>query len=396
MYYLDLIDTPISIRGLTLPNRVIVPPINTFAANPEDRGLANDEHLVHYGGLADGGYGLIIVESTSVSPNGYTTPTSLALYDDTHIAPLAKIVDYIHSKTISKVAIQLVHTGRKGCVWDPFAPLPQLTPQDPYGYECVGPSSLPHHPTRTQVPRELTKTEIDSLICDFQSAARRAITAGFDAIELHGAHGYLLHQFVSPISNTRTDEYGGCLANRLRFPLQVTEAVRSVMPDTMPLIMRLSCTDWVDGGTTIEDSIHFANELEKRGVDIIHCSGGGVAYDQVMPRGTEFRIRLAEEMRCNLDLMVIGVGSVETYEEARQLLEDYKTDLVSVGRAVLRNPMWLRNGIAKEDLRPWVPARHEAGFFGLGSGRKQSCWDELSDAGIKGVISLTDEGGLGI
>eukprot|EP01053_Blabericola_migrator_P005579 Blabericola_migrator_1__5578@NODE_283_length_10404_cov_699_850924_g233_i0_p2_GENE_NODE_283_length_10404_cov_699_850924_g233_i0NODE_283_length_10404_cov_699_850924_g233_i0_p2_ORF_typecomplete_len561_score112_85Oxidored_FMN/PF00724_20/2_6e102Dus/PF01207_17/8_5e08Polyketide_cyc2/PF10604_9/5_8e05IMPDH/PF00478_25/0_0014DHO_dh/PF01180_21/0_0038His_biosynth/PF00977_21/0_27His_biosynth/PF00977_21/1e03_NODE_283_length_10404_cov_699_850924_g233_i011202802 len=359
----DLLQSPLTVRGLTLPNRAVIPPMGMLAANPDVPGVATDEHLVHYGVLAESGVGLIIVEATAVQACGPFSPTDLGLYNDEQIAPMKRIVDYIH-KTPCKAAIQLAHAGRKGITLEPMNSKPiHLKATDKYGHQCVSSSAIPHHPTDMLTPHALTLEEIEQLKADWVSAAKRAVSCGFDAIEIHAAHGYLLNQFSSPIANKRTDQYGGSLENRLRLPLELVEMVRAAIPETMPLLVRISCVDWDEEGITIEDSVVYANELVKHGADLIHCSSGGVSYKQHIELTIGYQVKFAEEIKSRTGHRTIGVGNIRSYDQALEVLENGQADLVAVGRAVLADPMWYRNGLVSRGATPWVPPRQMMGFY---------------------------------
>eukprot|EP01055_Gregarina_sp_Pseudo9_P001123 Gregarina_sp_Pseudo_9__1122@NODE_1733_length_1362_cov_221_969766_g1607_i0_p1_GENE_NODE_1733_length_1362_cov_221_969766_g1607_i0NODE_1733_length_1362_cov_221_969766_g1607_i0_p1_ORF_typecomplete_len392_score51_30Oxidored_FMN/PF00724_20/1_4e101Dus/PF01207_17/6e09DHO_dh/PF01180_21/1_3e05His_biosynth/PF00977_21/2_8e03His_biosynth/PF00977_21/0_00052IMPDH/PF00478_25/1_7e03IMPDH/PF00478_25/0_0018DUF561/PF04481_12/4_3e02DUF561/PF04481_12/0_02PcrB/PF01884_17/2_3e03PcrB/PF01884_17/0_037TMPTENI/PF02581_17/1 len=360
----DLIQESYALRGVTLPNRCVVPPMCLWLAD-EGNGLANDRHLVHYGTVAESGVGLIILEATTVQPCGHISPTDLGLYNDAQIAPLKRIVDYIHSHSPSKVAIQLAHAGRKGPFDDPMSPAARhLTASDKYGHQCVSASAIAHAPSFV-VPKALNLAEIEQLKKDWASAAQRAVAAGFDAIEIHNAHESLLNQFTSPVSNHRIDAYGGNLENRLRLTLEIVEAIRKVIPESMPFFCRISCVDWVEDGTTIEDSIYFAKELNKRGVDLIHCSSGGVSYKQeltqVLSDATQ-QIKFAEQIKDATGVPTIAVGGVTSYEVARDVINSGQADLVAVGRAYLKDPYWWRSALVSQNVIPWHPQRQYMGF----------------------------------
>eukprot|EP01056_Protomagalhaensia_sp_Gyna25_P000532 Protomagalhaensia_sp_Gyna_25__531@NODE_124_length_5068_cov_1547_737721_g98_i0_p2_GENE_NODE_124_length_5068_cov_1547_737721_g98_i0NODE_124_length_5068_cov_1547_737721_g98_i0_p2_ORF_typecomplete_len390_score69_01Oxidored_FMN/PF00724_20/3_2e104Dus/PF01207_17/7_7e08IMPDH/PF00478_25/29IMPDH/PF00478_25/0_0024B12binding/PF02310_19/0_0021His_biosynth/PF00977_21/0_081DHO_dh/PF01180_21/2_3CGGC/PF08821_11/0_36_NODE_124_length_5068_cov_1547_737721_g98_i038064975 len=353
--------TPLTIRGLTLPNRCVIPPMCLWVVDPDTPGMANDEHLVHYGSIAESGPGLIIVEATAVQPCGPISPNDLGLWKDDQIAPLKRINDYIHAKTPSKTAIQLAHAGRKGITRDPMGTPIHLTPEDQYGQQCVAPSAIPHNQSML-TPHELTEAEIDQLIADWVSAAKRAVAAGFDAIEIHSAHGYLLHEFVSPISNKRTDKYGGVLENRLRLPLKIVDGVRAVIPTDMPLIIRISCVDWDDAGCQLEDSVAYSTHLLKHGVDVIHCSSGGVSSKQQIHMHTDYQIKFSSEIKRRTGACTIAVGGINTLSHAEEVLRNSDADLIAVGRAYLADPSWLRSQSLVQGVVPWVPMRQSAGL----------------------------------
>eukprot|EP01055_Gregarina_sp_Pseudo9_P001753 Gregarina_sp_Pseudo_9__1752@NODE_218_length_3570_cov_188_812518_g203_i0_p1_GENE_NODE_218_length_3570_cov_188_812518_g203_i0NODE_218_length_3570_cov_188_812518_g203_i0_p1_ORF_typecomplete_len388_score75_98Oxidored_FMN/PF00724_20/1_9e101Dus/PF01207_17/0_0043_NODE_218_length_3570_cov_188_812518_g203_i01811344 len=358
----DLIQEPYTVRGVTLPNRCVVPPMSLFLADA-GTGLANDQHLVHYGSIAESGVGLIIVEATTVQPCGAISPNDLGLYNDSQIAPLKEMIDYIHSHTPSKVAVQLGHAGRKGILMDLRSGNPRhLGPSDKYGFQCVSASPIAYS-SNMLVPKELDLAEIEQLKKDWVSAAERAVKAGFDAIEIHNAHGYLLNQFSSPLSNHRTDKYGGSLENRIRLSLEVAEELRKVIPETMPLLCRLSCVDWTDDGTTIEDSAHFAKELCKRGVDLIDCSSGGTSDKQDIALTFGYQVKFSEQIKEMAGVPTIAVGLLTSYEQARDVVGNGQGDLAAVGRGFLADPYWWRTALLGQNVVPWHPARQYMGFW---------------------------------
>eukprot|EP01057_Protomagalhaensia_wolfi_P003578 Protomagalhaensia_wolfi_Nauph_80__3577@NODE_361_length_2674_cov_891_728653_g272_i0_p2_GENE_NODE_361_length_2674_cov_891_728653_g272_i0NODE_361_length_2674_cov_891_728653_g272_i0_p2_ORF_typecomplete_len398_score80_13Oxidored_FMN/PF00724_20/7_4e112Dus/PF01207_17/3_8e08MR_MLE_C/PF13378_6/2_3e03MR_MLE_C/PF13378_6/0_0015DHO_dh/PF01180_21/0_0015NanE/PF04131_14/0_0024IMPDH/PF00478_25/1e02IMPDH/PF00478_25/0_032His_biosynth/PF00977_21/0_01B12binding/PF02310_19/0_016Band_7/PF01145_25/0_018Band_7/PF01145_2 len=358
----DSIQTPYTLRGLTLPNRCAVPPMCMFAANPDHAGFATDEHLVHYGSMAESGVGLIIVEATGVQQRGLISPLDLGIWSDEHIAGLKRINDYIHARSPTKMAIQLAHSGRKGLLGNPLGADPcHLTSKDKYGSDCISSSAIPHSPNH-HTPIEMTQEDIKEVIEDFVSAAKRSVAAGFDAIEIHGAHGYLLNQFSSPLANHRTDEYGGSFENRLRLPLEVVAAVRAAIPDEMPLLMRISCIDWIEGGITIEDSIEYSRQLAAKGVDLIDCSSGGISYQQEITAIFGYQTQFAEKIREAANVPVMAVGKITSYDDANQILEDGKADIVAVGRGFLADPHWYRSQLISKGITPWLPPRQKMGL----------------------------------
>eukprot|EP01056_Protomagalhaensia_sp_Gyna25_P002001 Protomagalhaensia_sp_Gyna_25__2000@NODE_2072_length_1307_cov_594_207413_g1713_i0_p1_GENE_NODE_2072_length_1307_cov_594_207413_g1713_i0NODE_2072_length_1307_cov_594_207413_g1713_i0_p1_ORF_typecomplete_len407_score71_78Oxidored_FMN/PF00724_20/3_6e113Dus/PF01207_17/1_8e02Dus/PF01207_17/1e07NanE/PF04131_14/3_3e03NanE/PF04131_14/0_0033MR_MLE_C/PF13378_6/7_2e02MR_MLE_C/PF13378_6/0_011IMPDH/PF00478_25/89IMPDH/PF00478_25/0_038His_biosynth/PF00977_21/0_0082FMN_dh/PF01070_18/17FMN_dh/PF01070_18/0_72DHO_dh len=358
----DTIQTPYTLRGLTLPNRCAVPPMCMFSANPDHPGFATDEHLVHYGSLAESGVGLIITEATAVQQRGMISPLDLGIWSDEHIAGLKRINDYIHARCPTKMAIQLAHAGRKGVLSNPAAADPNhLTSKDRYGFDCISASPIPHAP-HFNTPIEMSHEDIKEVVHDFASAARRAVAAGFDAVEIHGAHGYLLNQFSSPLANHRTDEYGGSFENRVRLPLEVVDAVRAAIPAEMPLLMRISCIDWIEGGITIEDSIEYSRQLAARGVDLIDCSSGGVSYQQEITAIFGYQVQFAEKIRQATNVPVMAVGKVTAYTDANEILEEGKADIVAVGRACLADPHWYRTQLLSRGATPWLPPRQRLGL----------------------------------
>eukprot|EP01055_Gregarina_sp_Pseudo9_P003866 Gregarina_sp_Pseudo_9__3865@NODE_400_length_2922_cov_313_993410_g377_i0_p1_GENE_NODE_400_length_2922_cov_313_993410_g377_i0NODE_400_length_2922_cov_313_993410_g377_i0_p1_ORF_typecomplete_len440_score104_57Oxidored_FMN/PF00724_20/4_7e100Oxidored_FMN/PF00724_20/1_7e03Dus/PF01207_17/0_0014DUF2870/PF11069_8/1_9DUF2870/PF11069_8/67DHO_dh/PF01180_21/2_3e02DHO_dh/PF01180_21/1_3Polyhedrin/PF00738_18/0_32_NODE_400_length_2922_cov_313_993410_g377_i014912810 len=379
-----LITQPFVLKGLTLPNRVVVSPMCTFMAEA-GTGLANLQHLVHYASLAEGGAGLIIVESVSVTARGYLTPKDVGLWEDAQVASLKRVTDYVHKHTQAKIAVQLNHAGRKAQVEEALVPEQvQLKEDDPLGGEIFAPSPLAHGSFR--VPKAMTQEDMDSVKKAFAEGAKRAIAAGFDALEVSLAHGFLLHTFLSPISNKRTDDYGGSFENRIRFPLEVVEAVRNVMPDSMPLVCRLSCTDWIDGGWTIEDSVGLSKQLKAKDVNLIDCSSGGLSLEQnINPEGGEmFQVPFAETIREQADIATIAVGGISTWQEACSVLDEHRADLVALGRAHLNTAYWARQGVMSTGAVPWHPPRQMMGF--MASKRRQAKEAEQQAASQKATL----------
>lgn len=339
---LDLFSS-YQIKGLDLKNRVVMPPMCQYSVTKKD-GVANDWHHTHYVSRAIGGTGLIIVEMTDVEPDGRITDYDLGLWSDEQIAPLAKIVEDVH-RYGSKIGIQIAHAGRKAeDANPPVAPSPIAFDE---GWKT---------------PRELTTEEVKGMVEKFRLSARRAVQAGFDTIELHGAHGYLIHQFQSPLTNKRTDEYG---QDRNKFAVEVIRAVKSEMPESMPLIMRISGTEFVEGGYRIEDSIEFSKAYKEAGVDMIHVSAGGEGQITAAGRpGTHvaYQVPLARAIKQNVDIPVIAVGRLDDAALANAVIGNEDADLVAVGRAMLKNPYWTLN--AAEQLRKEIelPEQYKMGF----------------------------------
>ena len=314
-----MLFTPFSLRDLTLKNRIVMPPMCMYSANGD--GKATDWHVLHYTTRAMGQAGLIIVEATGVVPGGRISDRCLGIWDDSHIEGLRAVTDSVH-KAGGKIAIQLIHAGRKSEVSN-------LQP--------VAPSPLPFSP-ESPMPRELKQDEIAGVVSSFRDAAQRAVTAGFDAVEVHGAHGYLINQFLSPLANKRTDEYGGSAANRARLLGEVVDAVRGVLPPGMPLCVRVSAHDYEDGGNTPEAVAQMLNLVKDRGIDIVHVSSGAVTPTppRVYPC---YQIGFAAVIKDLTGLPVIGGGLVTNPREARQIIKT-GIDLVFLGRELLRNPYW--------------------------------------------------------
>lgn len=318
--------SPLTVGRVTLRNRVVMPPMCIYQAGLD--GLATDWHVVHYGARAIGGAGLIILEATAVEARGRISQGDLGLWDDAHVEPLSGLVRFCQEQGAA-VAVQLAHAGRKA-----WSPRKGVGPDMP-----VAPSAVPHDADWI-VPQALTREEIDQTVAAFAAAAERAGQAGFDGVELHAAHGYLLHEFLSPLSNRREDGYGGSLANRARLLLQVVEAVRGVWPEGKPLLVRLSVTDWVEEGLSVDDQVQVSRWLEGRGVDVIDCSSGGIIPFSPPDVGPGYQVPLAEAVRRAVDLPVIAVGLITTPELADAVVRNGLADLVALGRELLRHPQW--------------------------------------------------------
>jgi NADPH2 dehydrogenase len=315
-----------NLRSLTLRNRVVMSPMCMYMAGED--AVATDFHLVHLGARASGGVGLIVQEATAVESRGRISPNDLGIYDDRHVAGLARLVSFAHSQG-AKMCIQLAHAGRKA--W---------SATKGHGSELtVGPSAIAYDHDWT-TPHELTLAEIDAVVDAFQAGARRAHIAGYDAVEIHGAHGYLVHQFLSPLSNHRADAYGGSLHNRMSLLLQVVDAVRTVWPDDKPALVRLSNTDWVEGGLHFDEVVQVAHALKEHGVDLIDCSSGGLSPRQVIPLGPGYQVPFAERVRREVGIPTGAVGLVTTPEMAEEIVHNGRADLVFLGRELLRDPYW--------------------------------------------------------
>eukprot|EP01054_Gregarina_sp_Poly1_P003991 Gregarina_sp_Poly_1__3990@NODE_2201_length_2493_cov_30_230008_g1418_i0_p2_GENE_NODE_2201_length_2493_cov_30_230008_g1418_i0NODE_2201_length_2493_cov_30_230008_g1418_i0_p2_ORF_typecomplete_len360_score46_99Oxidored_FMN/PF00724_20/8e82Dus/PF01207_17/0_00012IMPDH/PF00478_25/2_1e03IMPDH/PF00478_25/0_24_NODE_2201_length_2493_cov_30_230008_g1418_i014122491 len=337
-------------------------------------GKANDAHLVHYGSLADGGPGLIIVEATAVLPNGFISPWDLGLWDDDHVEPLKKITSYIHAYTQSKVAIQLAHAGRKGPLLDPMGIDPKhLGPEDKFGCECMAPSAIPFG-RKYKTPREMTIHEIAEFKQAMISAGLRAVKAGFDCVEVHNAHGYLLHSFCSPISNQRADEYGGSFDNRIKLSVEIAEQLRFVLSKSIPIIFRISATDWIENGWNLYDSVKLSQRLKIAGVDVIHTSSGGIHESQVIEVGYLYQVPFARAVKHEAGMKTIAVGGITDLETASKIIDSDEADFVASGRAHLQDVYWLRNQELALNRIPWYPTRQVHGF--RQSMRKKAEYDQ--------------------
>lgn len=328
--------SPLQLRGVTARNRLVVAPMCQYSALD---GYANDWHLVHLGRYALGGFGIVMVEATAVTPEGRITPGDIGLWDDAHIRPLARIAEFLRDNG-AVPAIQIAHAGRKAsCArpWDGDLPLPA---EDPQSWETVAPSAVAHD-AGWPTPRALTVEDLEDLRDSWRRAAERALEAGFDIVEVHAAHGYLLHEFLSPLSNKREDDYGGSLANRMRFPLEVVEAVRSVWPQDKPVFVRISSTDWVQDGWSVEDSVAFAARLKALGVDVVDCSSGGMAVPSGAVRpGPGYQVPFAARVRDEAAINTMAVGLITEPGMAESIVAEGQADLVALAREALANPNW--------------------------------------------------------
>jgi 2,4-dienoyl-CoA reductase-like NADH-dependent reductase (Old Yellow Enzyme family) len=327
--------TPLTIRGVSLRNRIVVSPMCQYCAVD---GLADDWHLVHLGSRAAGGAALVFVEASAVTAQGRITPADMGIWDDRHIAPLARVAAFIE-RMGAVPAIQLAHAGRKASCRPPFEGGTRLKSPEEGAWTVVAPSAVPFRPD-DPAPVPLDESGITAVIAAFAAAARRAIQAGFRIIEIHSAHGYLLHSFLSPLSNQRQDRYGGSLENRMRLLLQVAAALRDVMPDDMPLFTRISCTDWVDGGWDLAQSIQLARALGPLGVDLIDCSSGALVPHAKIPVAPGFQVPFAAAIRKETGILTAAVGSITEPEQANEIVTSGKADLVLLAREMLREPYW--------------------------------------------------------
>ncbi|GAA4451049.1 NADPH dehydrogenase NamA [Rurimicrobium arvi] len=326
--------SPLTIKSVTLRNRIVMSPMCQYSA--ED-GFANDWHLVHLGSRAVGGSGLIIMEATAVVPEGRISYADMGIWKDEHIAPLKKITDFIHAQG-SVAGIQLAHAGRKASAEKAWNGGRQIA-EGPNSWTTVAPSAVPYH-EKDRTPHELSVAEIKEIISAFRDAARRALDAGFKVVEIHAAHGYLIHQFYSALSNFRTDEYGGSFDNRIRFLLEIIDAVQTVWPADLPLFVRISATEWVEdaGAWTIEDSVRLAAILKDKGVDLIDASSAANIPKAPIPVGPGYQVPLAAAIRKGSGVMTGAVGMITEPEQAEAILKSGAADLIFLGRELLRNP----------------------------------------------------------
>jgi 2,4-dienoyl-CoA reductase-like NADH-dependent reductase (Old Yellow Enzyme family) len=345
----------LQIRNITFRNRIVVSPMCEYSS---ENGFANDWHLVHLGSRAVGGAGLIITEAAAVSPEGRISPADLGIWDDAHIPNLQRITSFLTAHG-AVPGIQLAHAGRKASTDVPWKGIKLLSPADGGWENIYAPSAIPFSEKYAK-PIALTTEGIHRVIADFKMAAVRALKAGFKLIELHGAHGYLLHQFLSPVSNQRTDEYGGSFENRIRFTLEVVAAVREVWPEDYPLFVRLSATDWVDGGWNLENTTDLVRILKDKGVDLIDTSSGGLAAHQKISLGPLYQTPFAEHLRKETGILTGAVGLITTAAEAESIIADSKADLVIMAREFLRDPYFPMHAAheLKDDSFVW-PVQYE-------------------------------------
>jgi 2,4-dienoyl-CoA reductase-like NADH-dependent reductase (Old Yellow Enzyme family) len=327
--------SPIKLRGLELPNRIMVAPMCQYSAQ---NGEANDWHFTHINTLALSGAAMFCIEATHVEAIGRITPGCLGLYDDATEAALKPILASVRKHSKTAVAIQLAHAGRKASSHKPWDGGQQI-PVSQGGWQAEGPSAVPHKEGEAP-PLALDAPGLARVRDAFVNAARRAERLGIDAIELHSAHGYLLHQFLSPISNKRTDQYGGSLQNRMRYPLEVFDAVRAAFPAEKPVGIKVSATDWVEGGWDLAQTIEYAKELKKRGVDWIDASSGGVSPQQKIPLGPGYQVPLAQGIKEATGVTTMAVGLITEAKQAEDIVASGKADMVALARAMLYDPRW--------------------------------------------------------
>lgn len=348
--------TPLTLRSVTLPNRIVISPMCQFSA--ED-GFANDWHLVHLGARAIGGAGLIMTESTAITPEGRIAPQDLGIWKDAHIAPLHRITKFLEQQG-AIAGIQLAHAGRKASVARDWDEKQGYIQPEQGGWQTVGPSALAFADIY-QTPRALTATDIVAIVKAFADATVRAQKAGFKVVEIHAGHGYLLHQFLSPLSNLRTDQYGGSFENRIRIVMEVVIAVRKAWPQELPLFVRVSATDWVKGGWNVDDTIALSCLLRDAGVDLIDVSTGGNTVDAEIPIGPGYQTFFSKRVKKEGDIPSAAVGMITTPTQAEHILHTEQADLILIGRESLRNPHWpLHAADVLKDITVWPPQYVEA------------------------------------
>ena len=344
---------PIDLAGLTLPNRIVIAPMCMYSAEDGD---ATDWHLIHLGQLALSGAGLLILEATAVERDGRITHGDLGLYSDANEQALARVLAAVRRYSSMPIGVQLGHAGRKASSRRPWEGGQQI-PLDDGGWMSDSASAEPVKPGET-LPAALDIDGLDRVKAAFVAAAQRAVRLGLQLIELHGAHGYLLHQFLSPIANKRNDAYGGPLEHRMRFPLEVFEAVRAVVPASLPLGIRVSATDWIDHGWDLEQTVAFGQALKKRGCDFIHVSTGGISPAQQIPIGPGYQVAFAARVKAETGLPTMAVGLITEPRQAEAIVADGEADMVSLGRGVLYDPRWPWHAAAELGANVQAPRQY--------------------------------------
>lgn len=329
---MSILFSPIKIKNLTLKNRIVVSPMCQYSSVD---GFANNWHLVHLGSRAVGGAGLIITEATAISPEGRISIVDLGIWKDEHLDKLKEIIDFVHANGAA-IGVQLAHAGRKASFDVPWENPAQVSKENG-GWDPVAPSAVQFNP-KDKMPVALDLEGIEKVKADFKVAALRALKVGFDVVEIHAAHGYLIHQFLSPLSNLRTDEYGGSFENRIRLLLEVVAAVQEVWPAEKPLFVRISATDWVSGGWNEEESVQLAKILKACGVDVVDTSTGGLAREQQIPVEPGYQVRFAEAIKQQTGIITGAVGLITSAAQSESILEAGKADLIFMARELLRDP----------------------------------------------------------
>lgn len=338
-----LLFQPLEIGTLHLRNRIVIAPMCQYSAV---NGCMSDWHLIHLGQLALSGAGLLTVEATAVLPEGRISYADVGLWNDTCEAAMARTLEGVRRWSDMPIAIQLAHAGRKASTDLPWRGGAQIAADHANGWTPTAPSALPFHPGNPP-PMELDRAGLSAVRDAFAEAARRAARLGIDAVQIHAAHGYLLHQFLSPLSNRRDDEYGGSLENRMRFPLEVFDAVREAFPSERPVSVRVSGTDWIDGGWDITQTVELSKALQARGCSVIHVSSGGLDPAQKIATGPGYQVPLARAVRAAVDIPVVAVGLITEFEHAEAILQNGDADLIAIARTILYDPRW-----------PWHAAAH--------------------------------------
>lgn len=338
--------SPLKIRGVEFKNRVWVSPMCQYSA---DDGVVGTWHIVHLGSFATGGVGMIMVEATAVMPNGRISIGCSGVWSDKHAEAFKPAIDFVHSQG-SLIGIQLAHAGRKGSTMKPWDDH-EIAAASEGGWETIGPSALAYKDF--PVPHAMTVDEIQSATQSFVESAVRSERAGFDLVEIHAAHGYLFHQFLSPLSNLRTDEYGGSFENRIRFLVDTAKAVRAAIKETTPLFVRISASDWMEGGWDVPDAIELCKILKSVGVDLIDVSSGGLVHNSKITTGPGYQVHFAEAIKNGAEIMTAAVGQITEAHQAEEIIASDRSDAVMIGREMLRNPRWAI--AAAEELGEKIP-----------------------------------------
>jgi 2,4-dienoyl-CoA reductase-like NADH-dependent reductase (Old Yellow Enzyme family) len=350
---MSLLFSSFSLGSLSLKNRIVIAPMCQYSA---DDGSATDWHMIHLGHLALSGAGLLIIEATAVEPAGRITPSDLGLWSDANEEALGRVLKAVRTFSPIPISIQLAHAGRKASTHVPWKGGKWL-PGEEGGWRTLAPSALPYE-SGEPAPLALDDAGMQRVRDAFVAAAKRAARLGLDAIEVHGAHGYLLHQFLSPLSNRRDDSYGGSLENRMRFPLEIFEAVRNAFPREKPVGVRISASDWVEGGWDVEQSVVFARELEKRGSAYIHVSSGGLSPQQKIALGPGYQVPFSKRIKAEIKMPVITVGLITEAKEAEQILLAGEADLIALARAMLYDPRWPWHAAAELGAQVHAPPQY--------------------------------------
>lgn len=348
---------PLKIGRVQLKNRIGLSPMCQYAYKD---GLADDWLLAHLGARAVGGVGLILTEATAVEARGRISPNDLGIWKDEQISPLKRVTNFIRSQG-SVPGIQLGHAGRKACTWPPFEGGKPIVAGDQQWWQAVGPSAIPFSEEH-QTPKFLNEDDLIGIKTSFKAAALRSLEAGFLWLEIHAAHGYFLHSFLSPLSNQRDDRYGGSFENRIRFLREVTAEIRTVWPDDLPLTVRISGTDWVDGGWTLDDSVTLSAILKKDGVDLIDCSSGGGVPRANIPVGPGFQVPIADRIRAETGIHTAAVGLITNPLQADMIIRNGQADMVLLGRELLRNPYWPVKAARKLGSKLQVSKHYERAY----------------------------------
>jgi 2,4-dienoyl-CoA reductase-like NADH-dependent reductase (Old Yellow Enzyme family) len=348
------LSQPLQIGAMSLKNRIVIAPMCQYSAV---EGTATDWHLIHLGSLALSGASLLILEATAVVKEGRISPGDLGLYNDENEAGIARVVKAIRAHSSIKIAVQLAHAGRKASSRLPWEGGTQIPSSDPTGWKAVAPSAVPHLPN-DEAPTALDAAGLKRVRDGFAEAARRAARLGLDGIEIHAAHGYLLHEFLSPVSNQRTDEYGGSLENRMRFPLEVFDAVRGAFPADKPVWVRVSATDWMPEGWDIEGTVAFAKALKARGCAAIHVSSGGISPQQQIKLGPNYQVPFAKRVKADVGLPTIAVGLITEAEQAEAIVANGEADAIALARAILYDARWPWHAAAKLGAQVDAPQQY--------------------------------------